>query len=94
MGGSENEAFLAAIMAQKEGRPDWRRAGRDFPTISRKSMKNLWELTAPYFFSLVADRGYFKDFERFKDISASHLKGFKKFLKYRKEKILCDFGAF
>ena len=29
--GSENEAPFAAIWAYKEGRPDWRRAGRDPP---------------------------------------------------------------
>ena len=54
--GPENEPSLAAIRVQKEGRPDWRRIGRDFPMLSRKSMTNLWELTGPDFWDLIADK--------------------------------------
>ena len=52
-GVSENEASLAAIRAQKEGLPDGRRAGRDFPRIFRKSWTNHWGLTVSYFWSLI-----------------------------------------
>ena len=47
------EASLAAISAQKEGRPGWRRAGRDFARIFRKSRTNHWELTAPSFWGII-----------------------------------------
>ena len=47
---------IAAIWAQKEGRPDWWRIGRGFPTIVRKSRTNRWELTAAFF--LNSNLGY------------------------------------
>ena len=52
----KNEASLAAIMAQKEGRPDGWWIGRDFPTIFRKLWANHWELTVPDFRTLIAAR--------------------------------------
>ena len=66
--GSGNEASLAAIMAHKEGRPDWWRVGRDFPRISRESMANLRGLIIPYFRAIISDRGDFKGFWGFKEI--------------------------
>ena len=50
----ENEAYLAAIMAQKEGRPDWRWVGRDFPRVFRISRANHWGLTEPDYWALSA----------------------------------------
>ena len=47
-------------MAQKEGRPDWRRVGRDFLIARRKPMTYLWELVAPYLRALIADMGVLK----------------------------------
>ena len=52
-GGSENEAFSAAIRGRKEGLPDWWWVGRDFPMISRKSWTNHWELTVPDYRPLI-----------------------------------------
>ena len=50
----KNEAFLFAIMAQKDGRPDWWWVGRNFPRISRKSRTNPWELMGPSSWALIA----------------------------------------
>ena len=52
--GSGNEASIAAFMAHKEGRPDWWRAGRDFPWISRILRTDRWGLTMPYFRALIS----------------------------------------
>ena len=64
--GSENEVSLAAIRAHKEGRPYWWWIGRDFPRISRISRTDRWELTAPYFPTLIAAKNasFFGDFRR------------------------------
>ena len=50
---SGNMPFLAEIMAQKEGRPDWRRVGRDFPMNFRESRNNRW-VGVPSFGALIA----------------------------------------
>ena len=62
--GSGNEAALAAIRGQEEGRTDWRRAGRDFSRIFRKSWANRWELTVPDYWALIAAKN--ASFWRFK----------------------------
>ena len=64
---SGNEASLAEIGDQKEGRPDGRGIGRDFPTIVRKSWTNQWELPVPDARSLIAAKNasFFGDFRRF-----------------------------
>ena len=49
------EASLFALRAQKEGLPDWWRIGRDFRMSFRRSMTARWELTAPSFWTLIAD---------------------------------------
>ena len=46
--------FLAALRAQKGGRPDWRQIGRDIPRISRETRISHWELAAPSFCGLIA----------------------------------------
>ena len=51
---SQHEAFLASIMVQKEGPPNWRWVGRDFRRIFRKSMANRWGLAVPDFRTLIA----------------------------------------
>ena len=48
------EAFLAAIRVQKGGALAWRRIGRDFPAIVRKSRTNRWELTVSSRMALIA----------------------------------------
>ena len=49
------DSSLVAIMAQKDGRPDWRRIGHDFPMIVRKARNIHWELTDPSFWNIIAD---------------------------------------
>ena len=92
--GSGNDASLAEIRAQKEGRPDWRWLCRDFPMISRKSMTDLWELIAPYFWALIADRGILKSLKDVKRFCVAYLKDLTKYLKCCKDKILCDSEIF
>ena len=53
-GESENDAYLATIMGQKEGRPDGWRVGRDFPMVARESRASRWGLTVPDFRALIA----------------------------------------
>ena len=50
----KNDASLSAIRGQKEGPPDWRRAGRDFPRVARKSRTAHWGLEGPSFWALIA----------------------------------------
>ena len=50
----ENEESLSAIRGQKEGRPDWRWVGRDFPMIFRKSRTDRWELTVADYWAIIA----------------------------------------
>ena len=45
---------MAEIGVRKEGLPDWRRIGRDFPRIARKSRTNHWELMGPSSCALIA----------------------------------------
>ena len=53
--GSGNEASLAAIRYQNEGRRDRRWMGRDFPRIFRKSRPDHWDLTVSDFWTLITD---------------------------------------
>ena len=90
---TEHEESLAAIRAQKEGRPDRRWVGRDVPRISRKPMTNLWELISPYFWPLIAAHRDSKDCKRFKEILRNAFKRLK-ILKYCKSKdFLRDSGG-
>ena len=88
---AENEASLSAIMAQKEGFAERRRAGCDFARTHRGSMGKLRELDVPYICALIADRGISKTLKA-RGVPASHLKRFfGTFLKYCKER---DFMLF
>ena len=49
----QTEEFLVAIRSREVGRPEWRRAGRDFPSVARESRTNYWRLTASSFWGLV-----------------------------------------
>ena len=51
---AEIEESSAAIRGWNEGRPDWRRAGRDFPRIARESRPNNCELTGSSICDLIA----------------------------------------
>ena len=53
---AEMEESLAAIMAQKEGLPDWRWVVRDFPMIPRKSRTDNVEFKGALF--LDPNRGF------------------------------------
>ena len=62
--GPGNEASLAAIRFQNEGRQDRRRVSRDFPRISQESRTDRWGLTVPDFWALItaANAPFFGDF--------------------------------
>ena len=50
----KSEAFLFSILPQKEGLPDWRWVGRNFPMVPQKSRTNHWGLTGPSLWALIA----------------------------------------